>query len=77
VRFLQGVGGDAACAIRFCCGYVIKPTWRRHFRLPPLGQAQGRPFAKNAKERGTQGPAPLGHPRFSSAPNSEALSEFL
>jgi len=35
------------------CGHVIKPTWRRHFRLPPLRQAQGRLFAKNAKERGT------------------------
>jgi hypothetical protein len=29
---------------------VIKPTWRRHFRLPPLRQAQGRLFAKNAKD---------------------------
>ena len=37
----------------FVCGHVIKPTWRRHFRLPPLRQAQGRLFAKNTKERGT------------------------
>ena len=35
----------------FCCGHVIRPTWRRHFRLPPLRQAQGRLFARNAKER--------------------------
>jgi hypothetical protein len=26
----------------FCCGHLVKPTWRRHFRLPP--------FAKNAKD---------------------------